>query len=61
MSNINLYVFINQNSQISIRDVREKFKFFNQTAIDEINKLIELQLLKPKRKGRAKHYKNRVC
>ncbi len=45
LSNINLCVFINQNGQIS-----------NWAALDEINKLIELQLLKPKEKGRVLHY-----
>jgi predicted HTH transcriptional regulator len=61
LSNINLCVFINQNGQIYNREVREKFKFSNWTALDEINKLIELKLLKPKGKGRTLHYKNRVC
>jgi len=28
----------------------------NRTALDEMNKLIELQLLKPKEKGKALHY-----
>jgi len=32
------------------------FNLFNRAALDEINKLIELQLLKPKEKGRALHY-----
>jgi len=48
--------FINQNSKITNRDVREMFKLSNRAALDEINKLIELQLLKPKGKGRALHY-----
>ena len=34
------------------------FVFSNRAALDEINKLIELQLLKPKGKGRALRYKN---
>jgi len=61
LSNINLCVFINQNSQISNRDVREIFKLSNRAALDEINKLIELQLLKPKEKGRSLRYKNGMC
>ncbi|TFB08340.1 hypothetical protein E3V08_04365 [Candidatus Atribacteria bacterium MT.SAG.1] len=37
-------------------------KISNQVTLDEINKLIELQLLKPKGKGRAIHYnKNGMC
>lgn len=48
--------FINQNGKISNRDVREMFKLSNRAALDEINKLIELQLLKPEGKGRALHY-----
>ena len=54
LSNIKLYAFINQNGKITNRDVREILKLFNRTALDEINKLIELQLLKPK--GEALHY-----
>ena len=45
MSNIKLYIPLNQNSKIT-----------NRAALDEINKLIELQLLKPKGKGKALHY-----
>lgn len=38
------------------------FKLSNRAALDEINKLIELQLLKPKGKGKALHYnKNGMC
>jgi len=48
--------FINQNGKITNRDVREMFKLSNRAALDEINKLIELQLLKPEGKGRALHY-----
>ena len=46
LSNINLYVFINQNSQISNRDVRGVFKLSNRAALDETNKLIESDLLR---------------
>jgi len=48
--------FMNQNGKITNRDVREMFKLSNRVALDEINKLIELQLLKPEGKGRALHY-----
>jgi predicted HTH transcriptional regulator len=59
LSNINICVFVNQNGKITNRDVREMFKLSNRAALDEINKLIELQLLKPK--GKALHYKNGMC
>ena len=36
-------------------------KLSNRAALDEINKLIELQLLKPKGEERALHYKNKMC
>ena len=37
------------------RDTREMFKFFTRATLDEINKLIELQLLKFQDKVRASH------
>jgi predicted HTH transcriptional regulator len=62
LSNINLCVFINQNGQIFNRDVGEMFKLSNRAALDEINKLIELQVLKSQGKGIALHYnKNGRC
>ena len=48
--------FINQNGKISNRDVREMFKLSNRAALDEINKLLELHVLKSQGKGRALHY-----
>jgi Fic family protein len=48
--------FINQNGKITNRDVREMFKLSNRAALDEINKLAELQILKSQGKGRALHY-----
>ena len=48
--------FINQNGKITNRDVREMFKLSNRAALDEINKLLELQVLKSEGKGRALHY-----
>ncbi len=48
--------FINQNGKISNRDVREMFKLSNRAALDEINKLLELQVLKSQGKGRVLHY-----
>ena len=43
--------FINQNGKITNRDVREIFKLSNRAALDEINKLLELQVLKSQGKG----------
>ena len=38
------------------------FKLSNRAALGKTNKLIELQLLKPKEKGRALRYnKNVMC
>jgi len=48
--------FINQNGKITNKDVREMFKLSNRSALDEINKLLELQILKSQDKGRALHY-----
>jgi len=48
--------FINQNCKITNKDVREMFKLSNRAALDEINKLLELQVLKSQSKGRALHY-----
>ena len=48
--------FINQNGKITNRDVREIFKLSNRAALDEINKLLELQVLKFQGMGRVLHY-----
>jgi len=48
--------FINQNGKITNRGVREMFKLSNRVALDEINKLLELQVLKSRGKGRVLHY-----
>ncbi|MBN1214238.1 MAG: Fic family protein [Candidatus Lokiarchaeota archaeon] len=48
--------FINQNGKITNKDVREMFNLSNRAALDEINKLLELQVLKSQSKGRALHY-----
>jgi Fic family protein len=48
--------FINQNGKITNKDVREMFKLSNRAALDEINKLLELQVLKSQGKGRVLHY-----
>ena len=48
-------------AKITNRNIRGIFILSNRAALDEINKLIELQLLKPKEKGRALRYKNGMC
>jgi len=48
--------FINQNGQITNRDVREMFKLSDEGALKEIKKLINLEIIKSEGKGRASHY-----
>jgi len=48
--------FINQNGEITNRDVREMFKISNRTALDEISKLLEMQVIKQVGKGRSTQY-----
>ncbi len=48
--------FISQNGKTTNKDVREMFKLSNRAALDEINKLLELQVLKSQGRGRALHY-----
>ncbi|MBA7688099.1 hypothetical protein ES703_96575 [subsurface metagenome] len=48
--------FINQNGQITNRDVREMFKLSDEGALKEIKKLINLEIIKSEGKGRALHY-----
>ncbi|MDI6811469.1 MAG: Fic family protein [archaeon] len=47
---------INMYGKITNRDVRKMFNLSNRVALDEINKLIELEVLEPKGKGRGLHY-----
>ncbi|MDY9923683.1 Fic family protein [Methanobacterium sp.] len=42
--------------KITNRDVRNIFGLSNRAALDEISKLIELEVLKPEGKGRSIHY-----
>src|SRR3989339_664912 len=48
--------FIIQNGKITNKDVREMFKISNRAALDEINKLLRLDVLKSGGKGRDIHY-----
>ena len=47
---------INMSGNITNREVRKMFTLSNRVALDEINKLIELEILAPKGKGRSIHY-----
>ncbi len=47
---------INQNGKISIGEVSHEFKITRQAALKEINKLIDLKVLKLKGKGRGAFY-----
>ncbi len=48
--------FINQNSRITSRDVREMFKISDRAALKEITKLVNLKVIKPEGKGRSLSY-----
>jgi len=48
--------FINQNSRITNRDVREMFKISDRAALKEITKLVDLKVIKPEGKGRSLSY-----
>lgn len=47
---------INLNGKITNQEVRKMFKISNRAALDEINKLLKLEVLKPHGKGRGLHY-----
>jgi len=48
--------FINQNGKITNKDVREMFRLSDEGALQEIKKLIYLEIIKSEGKGRALHY-----
>jgi Fic family protein len=48
--------YTNKNGSITNRGVRNIFKISNRAALDEINKLIGLKVLKSRGKGRSLHY-----
>jgi Fic family protein len=48
--------FINQNSRITNRDVREMFKISNRAALDEITKLMKMKVIRKVGKGRSLRY-----
>ncbi len=47
---------INLHGKITNRDVRNMFELSNRAALDEINKLIKLKVLRPRGKGRNVSY-----
>ncbi len=48
--------FINQNGQITNRDVRKLFKLSDEGALKEIKKLVKLGVIRSSGKGRSLHY-----
>ncbi|MEW6687342.1 MAG: Fic family protein [Candidatus Edwardsbacteria bacterium] len=48
--------FININGQITNKDIRGMFKISNRAAVDEIDKLLKLKVVKRIGKGRSLHY-----
>jgi Fic family protein len=48
--------FLVSQGKITNREVREKFNLSNRAALDEINKLLRLKVLKAQGKGRSVYY-----
>ena len=48
--------YINTNGKITNQSVRKMFDISNRSALDEINKLLRLGVIKPQGKGRSLHY-----
>ena len=48
--------FINQNGQITNRDIRSLFNISNRAALDEIMKLLTMKAIKKTGKGRSLRY-----
>ena len=48
--------FIINEGKITNRDVRKMFSLSNRAALDEISKLVELEVLKQEGSGRSIHY-----
>jgi len=47
---------LNAKGKITNREIRTMFKLSNRGAVDEINRLIRLGVVKPEGKGRSVHY-----
>jgi predicted HTH transcriptional regulator len=48
--------FIIQNGEITNRNVRKMFRISDRAALKEIRKLVDLEVIKPKGKGRSLYY-----
>jgi len=48
--------FIIQNGEITNRNVRKMFRTSDRAALKEIRKLVDLEVIKPKGKGRSLYY-----
>lgn len=48
--------FLNQNGRITNRDVRKMFNLSDEGALKEIKKLVKLEVIKSKGKGRSLYY-----
>ncbi len=49
--------FINLNGKMTNKNIREMFKISSQSAHKEIVKLVKLEVVEPRGKGRALHYR----
>ncbi len=48
--------YINQNSKIAIGDISKMFEITRQAALKEVSKLVDLDVVKLRGKGRGAHY-----
>ena len=48
--------FINQKGKVTVGDVTKMFKITRQASLKEISKLVELEVVKLRGKGRGAHY-----
>jgi len=48
--------YINQNSKITIGDISKMFEITRQAALKEVSKLVDLDVVKLRGKGRGAHY-----
>lgn len=48
--------YINQNGKITIGDISKMFEITRQTALKEVSKLVDLDAVKLRGKGRGAHY-----
>jgi predicted HTH transcriptional regulator len=48
--------YINQNGKITIGDISKMFEITRQAALKEVSKLVDLDVVKLRGKGRGAHY-----